>query len=153
MQLLYAFQSSFGGIKNTDRSKAVFLLWIPFCYLCFVSVMLAVLSVHCSLVVSSWERADLLALVCDVFLCFYHFPMWCPGSGVVLDCIDSGSLPSSLLSYKRKQYVFLNHNLTRLDLYNDFPKYIISNQKGESISIQRVKLSALLSAVVFWKPL
>ena len=20
---------------------------------------------------------------------FCHFPMWCPGSGVVLDCIDS----------------------------------------------------------------
>ena len=28
------------------------------------------------------------SLVCDVFLCFCHFPMWCPGSGVVLDCID-----------------------------------------------------------------
>ena len=24
------------------------------------------------------------SLVCDVFLCFCHFPMWCPGSGVVL---------------------------------------------------------------------
>ena len=35
-------------------------------------------------------------LVCDVFLCFVFFPMWCPGSGVVLDCIDSWSLPSSL---------------------------------------------------------
>ena len=22
-------------------------------------------------------------------LCFCHFPMWCSGSGVVLDCIDS----------------------------------------------------------------
>ena len=20
---------------------------------------------------------------------FFHFPMWCPGSGVALDCIDS----------------------------------------------------------------
>ena len=27
--------------------------------------------------------------ICDVFLCFCHFPMWCPGSGVVFDCIDS----------------------------------------------------------------
>ena len=37
--------------------------------------------------------------VCDVFLCFCHFPMRCPGSGVVhvLDCIDSRSLPSYLL--------------------------------------------------------
>ena len=43
-------------------------------------------SVHCCLVVTCWERADLLALVCDVKLC--HFPMWYPGSGVVLDCID-----------------------------------------------------------------
>ena len=36
-----------------------------------------------------WERADLLALVCDVELRFCNFPMWYPGSGVVLDCIDS----------------------------------------------------------------
>ena len=27
------------------------------------------------------------SLVCDVFLCFCHFPMWCPGSDVVPDCI------------------------------------------------------------------
>ena len=32
------------------------------------------------------ERGSLL---CDVFLCFCHFPKWSPGSGVVLDCIDS----------------------------------------------------------------
>ena len=35
-------------------------------------------SVHCCLVVTCWERADLLALV---------FPMWYPGSGVVLDLL------------------------------------------------------------------
>ena len=29
------------------------------------------------------------SLVCDVFLCFCHFPMWCTGSGAVLECIDS----------------------------------------------------------------
>ena len=29
------------------------------------------------------------SLLCDVFLGFCHFPIWCPGSGVVLDCIDS----------------------------------------------------------------
>ena len=29
------------------------------------------------------------SLVCYVLLCFCHFPMWCPGSSVVLDCIDS----------------------------------------------------------------
>ena len=46
-------------------------------------------SVHCCLVVTCWEKADLLALVRDVLLCFSRLPMWYPGSGVVLDCIDS----------------------------------------------------------------
>ena len=41
-------------------------------------------------------NAHWLSLVFGVFLCFCHFPMWCPGSGVVLDCIDSWSLPFSL---------------------------------------------------------
>ena len=35
---------------------------------------------------------------CEVLLCFCQFPMWCPGSVVVLDCIDSRSLHSHLLS-------------------------------------------------------
>ena len=37
------------------------------------------------------------SLVCDVFLCFRHFPIWYSGSGVVFYCLDSWSLPSSLL--------------------------------------------------------
>ena len=52
----------------------------------------AFLSVNCCHMVTCWETADLLALVCDVYLCFCHFPMWYPGSGVpdvVLDCINS----------------------------------------------------------------
>ena len=40
-------------------------------------------------VVTCWERADHLALVCDGKLCICHFSMWYPGSGVVLDCNDS----------------------------------------------------------------
>ena len=35
------------------------------------------------------ERADLLALVGDAYCSFCYFPMWYPGSGVVLDCIVS----------------------------------------------------------------
>ena len=54
-----------------------------------ISVCHVVLSVHCCLVATCWERADLLALVCEVLLCFYHFPMWYPRSDVVLDCINS----------------------------------------------------------------
>ena len=41
-------------------------------------------SVRCCLVVTCWERDDLLALVGDVFCIFVT-----PGSGVVLDCIVS----------------------------------------------------------------
>ena len=37
------------------------------------------------------------SLVCEALLRFRHFPMWCPWSGVVLDCTDSSSLHSSLL--------------------------------------------------------
>ena len=55
-------------------------------YLCY---FIAFVSVHCSLVVTCWERADLLALVCEIQLSFCHFPMLYPWSGVVLDCIDS----------------------------------------------------------------
>ena len=57
-------------------------LFFYFCvFLCHI-----VVSVSCSLVVTCWERADLLA---DVLLCLYHFSIRCPGSGVLLDCIDS----------------------------------------------------------------
>ena len=55
------------------------------CYLCLASVFHAFASVYCCLVVTYWERDDLLALVCGVKLRFCHFPMWYPGSGVVLD--------------------------------------------------------------------
>ena len=47
----------------------------------------AFLSVHCSLVVTCWERANLLAVLSVLLylcVCFCHFLMWCPGSGVVL---------------------------------------------------------------------
>ena len=58
-----------------------------FCNLCLV------LSVHCSLEVICWERANILALLCVMFFCvFVTFPC-----GVLLDCIDSWSLPSYLL--------------------------------------------------------
>ena len=37
-------------------------------------------SVNMCLVIACWERADLLALVCGVYLCVCHFPI-----GIVLD--------------------------------------------------------------------
>ena len=39
-----------------------------------------------------------------------------------------------------KEYnIFENYNQKSLDMYNDYAKFIVSNQKEESISIQRVK--------------
>ena len=58
----------------TDRSKAVLLLWIFFAVV--FCVYHAVLSVHSSLVVTCWERADLLDLLYVMFSCafFITFP-------------------------------------------------------------------------------
>ena len=54
----------------------------PLCYLLSCDCH-ALASVHCCLVVTCWERADLLALVCDVYCGFVIFPcgilgqVWC----------------------------------------------------------------------------
>ena len=59
--------------------------------LCFCSVLCLLslcASVYMCFVVTCWERADLLALVCGVYCEFVTFPL-VSGSGVVLDCIDS----------------------------------------------------------------
>ena len=63
---------------------------------CFVFAMSLCASVYMCFVVTCWERADLLALfgVSSVSLSLSH---WYPGSGVVLDCIDSWSLHLYLL--------------------------------------------------------
>ena len=59
----------------TDRSKAVLLLWIFYVFVlsCVCYVLCA--SVYMCFVVTCWERADLLALVCGVFFEFVTFPL------------------------------------------------------------------------------
>ena len=57
----------------TDRSKAVLLLWIFF--YCLVFAMPLYTSVYMCLVVTCWERADLLALVCGVLLWVCYYPI------------------------------------------------------------------------------
>ena len=55
----------------TDCSKAMLLLWIFFCYLCFtfVFIILKCLFLACR------ERADILTLLCVIFPCvFVTFP-------------------------------------------------------------------------------
>ena len=74
------------------------LLWIFFviCYFCLSLPILDVCLLQpCGhLLGKSWPLGS---LECDGVLCFCHFPIPCPWSGVVLDCIESWSLPSSLL--------------------------------------------------------
>ena len=63
------------------RSKALVLLWILL--LCMFHVCLCNVVLTVSLVLQPCGHL-LGSLVCCVFLC-----LWCSGSGVVLDCIDS----------------------------------------------------------------
>ena len=68
----------------TDRSKAVLLLLIFYVFLscgCYAFLRACLLC----LVVTCWERTDRLWCI-TVSLSLSH---WYPGSGVVLDCIDS----------------------------------------------------------------
>ena len=59
-----------------------------FCYLCFVFVLLS-----CLFNAALWSPAGkgLTSWLSCVrsFVLFCHFPVWCTGLGVVLDCIDS----------------------------------------------------------------
>ena len=87
----------------TDRSKAVFLLWIFYvfvlscvCYV-FVRVCLYVLCGH--LLGKGWPLGSRLWCL-TVSLSLSH---WYPGSGVVLDRIDSWSLHSYLLWSRTQQ--------------------------------------------------
>ena len=54
-----------------------------------VCVYYSVLSVPSSLVVTCWEGADLLALLCVMFSCVLPLSHFVSGSGVALDCNDS----------------------------------------------------------------
>ena len=58
---------------------------------CLVFAMSLCASVYMCFVVTCWERADLLALVCGVYIVTVSLSLshWYPGSGVVLDCIHS----------------------------------------------------------------
>ena len=62
-------------------------LSLPYCNVCFLQ--------PCGHLLGKGRPLGLLE--CDVFLCFCHFLILCPGSGGVLDYINSGFLPSTLL--------------------------------------------------------
>ena len=58
----------------TDRFKVVLLMWILFYYSCVMFVFLCCLVCFHSLVITCWEMADHLAILCVIF---------------AVDCIDS----------------------------------------------------------------
>ena len=105
-------------------SSKIFLLTVPrwyfFCgYSCYfwcVFVMFSRESIYCCLVVTCWERADLLDLVCDVLLWVCYFPIGI----LVLDCIDSWSLPSFVLlnGWKSCKYSFVSRNVFKRQAMN-----------------------------------
>ena len=78
--------------------------------------------------------------------------MWCPGSGVVIDCIDSRSLPSSLQwkhpmhMMNEKHYIYIaTHQLSDLNLGCSklnarmlFPLFIIATICGLHKSLSSV---------------
>ena len=51
---------------NTDRSKAVLLLWIIYVFFCLVFAVPLCASVYMCLVVTRWKKAYLVALICSV---------------------------------------------------------------------------------------
>ena len=57
------------------RSKAVLLLWIFYVFVLSSVCYVLCASVYMCFVVTCWERADLLALVCGVFCEFVTFPL------------------------------------------------------------------------------
>ena len=97
-------------------------------------VSLAALSVNCSLVVTCWKRANLLALMYVIFSCiFVTFP--CAVLGQVIDCIKwylIVSIPDlCILPY------------FRLDKYSKVSRWF------GSVPLIRVKLS-VASMHVYW---
>ena len=96
---------------QTSLSPPVFLLTIPrrcFCgsFLLFMFVSVCCLSVHCSPVVTCWERSGLFALLYVIFSCvFITFLCGVLGRMWLLNIVDSWYLPSSLHGEPEPNYI------------------------------------------------
>ena len=78
LSLLYCWRHETGlspPVKYfTDRSNTVILLWIIYRFFSVLCLLCLWVSVYLCLVVTCWERTDLLALVCGVWLWVCYFP-------------------------------------------------------------------------------
>ena len=110
---------NFGSVRESSLGYSNLRLTIPrrhfFCrsFVLFKPcVCHAFASVHCCLVVTWREWADLLALVCDVYCCcFFYFLIMYHWTAVVLDCIDSWSLLSFLLYTIKRIFSASKHSI------------------------------------------
>ena len=84
----------------------MFLLWTFFVIyvLCLSCCLVCPLQPCCHLLGKGWPLGS---LVCDVFLCYSHFPMCCPGSGLVLDCNFTFFLITYIMSGHPSKIVYL----------------------------------------------
>ena len=101
-----------GVLWNRSKpSSKIFLLTVPRQYFfcgSFVLFMSCVChdfsSVHCCPLVT-WRKGLISWLLFVMFLLLCYFPIWYPGTGVVLDCIDSWSLLFFLLNPGQKKWL------------------------------------------------
>ena len=96
-------------LLNVPR-RSFFVDLFVICVSClFLSYCLVFLLQPCGHILGKGWPLD--SFVCDVFLCFCHFHIWCPGSVMILNSIDSWYFPSSLLScgFVTFQYYFDSH--------------------------------------------
>ena len=145
----------FLGITNTDRSKAALLLWI----ICIIYGLCLPCFRVCSLLPcfhlngKSWPLGS--CLWCLLWFCYYF--IWYPGTGVVLDCIHTGSLLSFLLIsiyvllsstsqllHQEMSYTFITH------FFIDVTELILVMMVLKAIAIEETVLSPI--ATILWLP-
>ena len=82
----------------------IFVLSLSYCLVCFLQPCGHLLG-------KGWPLGS---LVCDVFICFCHFPIQRPVSGMILDSISSWYLPSSLLCNEEDGHIISSTQILTL---------------------------------------
>ena len=115
---LFCIFSSFSVKRFTDRSKVVLLLWIIYvisAMFCYASRHVCLLMPCGRLLGKGWPLSSRLWCLIETLSLSHRYP----GSGVVLDCYDSWSLPLSFLVLLFLQKCQTIEQQKKLDLIND----------------------------------